>query len=92
MQKAEEGFKGFVTFSGGNAGIALAYAANEMGMQCHIILPSFVSPRVMGRMAELGANIQVVPTSREASDAAIKLANSDPDLTLIHPYDDEELW
>ncbi|OXA50993.1 Serine dehydratase-like [Folsomia candida] len=53
-QKAEEGFKGFVTFSGGNAGIALAYAANEMGMQCHIILPSFVSPRVMGRMAEDG--------------------------------------
>jgi L-serine/L-threonine ammonia-lyase len=81
-----------VTFSGGNAGIALAYIGKSMGMSCHIFLPSFVSPRILERMKGLGAQIQVVETGREASDKAIKLAKDNSDISFLHPYDDEDLW
>jgi len=87
-----EGSKAFVSFSGGNAGIALAYVAKQLGVPCHLFLPSFVSNRIIERMRQFGAHIQVVPTSAEARDTAKRFATSDPTLTLIHPYDDEDLW
>lgn len=34
----------------------------------------------------------MTPNSKEAELEAIKLADSNPEYTLIHPYDDEDLW
>lgn len=36
--------------------------------------------------------MKVTPNGKEAEIEAIKLADSNPEYCLIHPYDDEDLW
>jgi len=91
-KRAEQGYKKFITFSGGNAGISLAYVASQMNISCHIFVPAFVSERIINRMKSLGAIVQTVQNSKEAEQQAFTLAESNPEYSLIHPYDDEDLW
>ncbi|XP_037043687.1 L-serine dehydratase/L-threonine deaminase-like [Bradysia coprophila] len=91
-KRRDAGYKKFISFSGGNAGISLAYVASQMNIPCHIIVPSFVSERITNRMKSLGAVVETAPDSRQAQLEAIRLADSSPEYSLIHPYDDEDLW
>lgn len=59
FKRAAAGYKKFITFSGGNAGISLAYVAAQMNIECHVMVPSFVSERITNRMKSLGAVVQV---------------------------------
>lgn len=59
IKRAEAGYKMFITFSGGNAGISLAYVAWQLNIPCHIVVPAFVSDRITNRMKSLGAIVQV---------------------------------
>lgn len=58
-KRAAAGYKKFTSFSGGNAGISLAYVASQMNIPCHVMVPSFVSERITNRMKSLGAVVQV---------------------------------
>lgn len=41
---------------------------------------------------EFTKKMKVAPNGREAELEAIKLADSNPEYSFIHPYDDEDLW
>ncbi len=51
---------GVVAASGGNHGIAVAYAARTLGIAAHIFVPS-TSPRAkLDKLRELGAHVQII--------------------------------
>jgi len=49
-----------VTFSGGNAGISLAYVASKLKTPCHIFVSAIVSERLVKRMKLFGAVVHVM--------------------------------
>lgn len=51
---------GVVAASGGNHGIAVAYAAKELGLSAEIFVPSISSPVKQARIRTLGATIHIV--------------------------------
>ena len=50
---------GVIVASGGNAGIATAAAAKELGVRCEVFVPEVSSPAKRARLAALGATVVV---------------------------------
>jgi threonine dehydratase len=82
---------GVVTASGGNAGIAVAHAAAQLGVPAEIYVPVISSPAKVRRLHELGAVVvQVGNEFAEAYEAAQKRV-SDIGATFCHPYDHPDM-
>ncbi|PIO31951.1 hypothetical protein AB205_0149830 [Aquarana catesbeiana] len=58
-QLAKEGCKKFVCSSGGNAGLAAAYACNKLGLPATIVVPEQTLKHVIQRLKDLGAEVVV---------------------------------
>ena len=50
---------GVVAASGGNHGVAVAYAAHRLGMPARIFVPTVSAPAKMERIRQLGAELVV---------------------------------
>ncbi|WP_033341078.1 threonine/serine dehydratase [Catenuloplanes japonicus] len=82
---------GVVAASGGNAGIAVAHAAAQLGVQAEVYVPVISSPAKVRRLHELGAVVvQVGNEFAEAYEAAQKRV-SDTGATFCHPYDQVDM-
>jgi len=82
---------GVIVASGGNAGIATAAAARELGVKCEVFVPTVCSPAKQRKLRELGA--QVVVTGAvygEALEACIARQKQTGALTT-HAYDQPEV-
>lgn len=83
--------RGVVTASGGNAGLAVAYVARELGLPARVFVPETTPAPKLDRLASYGA--EVVRTGTEYAEAA-KAATVNADETgalLIHAYDQAEV-
>lgn len=81
---------GIIAASGGNAGLAFAHAARELGATAEIYVPETSPPVKVARLRALGAD--VVRTGNEyaeAAEAATKRA-ADTGALLCHAYDQPE--
>jgi len=82
---------GVVIASGGNAGIAVAYAARALGVRAEVFVPASSSEAKRAKLAQLGA----VVTVRGASYADALAASLDRQATtgalLMHAYDQREV-
>jgi threonine dehydratase len=82
---------GVVIASGGNAGLANAYAAAAIGVRATVFVPRTAPPVKIERIREYGADVQQVGSEyAEASEAAIDYANLRGAL-LSHAYDQLEI-
>ncbi|MDR7326063.1 MULTISPECIES: threonine/serine dehydratase [Catenuloplanes] len=82
---------GVVAASGGNAGIAVAHAAAQLGVPAEIYVPVISSPAKVRRLHELGAVVvQTGNEFAEAYDAAQKRV-ADTGATFCHPYDHPDM-
>src|SRR4051812_8355508 len=82
---------GVVAASGGNAGLAVAYAARELGVTSEVYVPTTAPAVKVARLRELGAS--VVQTGHEyadAFDAATKRA-AETGALFCHAYDQPEI-
>jgi threonine dehydratase len=78
---------GVVAASGGNAGLAFAYAASEVGVPAEVYVPETAPAVKVARLRALGASVVQVGTRyAEAQDAATKRA-ADTGALFCHPYD-----
>jgi len=78
---------GVVAASGGNAGLAFAYAAAEAGVPAEVFVPETAPAVKVARLRALGAAVVQVGTRyAEAQDAATKRA-ADTGALLCHAYD-----
>lgn len=81
---------GVVAASGGNHGVAVAYAAHRLGVPAKIFVPTVSSPAKIRRIRELGADL-VVGGDRyaDAYEASLEWAASSGAMT-VHAYDHRE--
>jgi len=83
--------QGVVTASGGNAGLAAAYAARELGVPARIFIPVTAPAAKVARLRTLDADVvQVGNEYAEAQEAAVIEADQSGAL-LLHAYDQPEV-
>jgi threonine dehydratase len=82
---------GVVAASGGNAGLAFAYAARELGARAEIYVPATAPAVKVARLRALGAAVvQVGSEYAEAYEAATKRV-ADTGALYCHAYDQPEM-
>jgi L-serine/L-threonine ammonia-lyase len=88
---AKRGAKRFVASSGGNAGMAVAYAGRQLGIPVIVVVPETASQHAQKLLALDGAQVIVHGASWQEANALAQgmLAASD---AFIHPFDDALLW
>lgn len=85
------GARRFVSSSGGNAGLAVAYAGRRLGVPVCVVVPQSATPRTRDLLAAEGAEVVVHGASwLEANAHAQSLLKSTD--AFIHPFDDPLLW
>lgn len=91
-QKLASGSKGVVCASGGNAGMAAAYAARKMGLPATIIVPSTTPQLVVQKMQDQGATVKRIgKVWDDANTEALRLAEADG-LIYVPAFDNSLLW
>ncbi|MFI6075530.1 threonine/serine dehydratase [Actinoplanes sp. NPDC051343] len=79
---------GIITASGGNAGLAAAYAARELGVPAEIYVPVTAPPVKVAKLGKLGARVvQVGNEYAEALSASVSRA-AETGALFCHAYDD----
>jgi threonine dehydratase len=82
---------GVIVASGGNAGIATAAAARELGVRCEVFVPTVSSPAKQAKLRELGAQVVVTGAAyAEAYDACLARQQATGAL-MTHAYDQSEV-
>uniref|UniRef100_A0A8B9SUG4 L-serine ammonia-lyase n=1 Tax=Anas platyrhynchos TaxID=8839 RepID=A0A8B9SUG4_ANAPL len=92
QEAAKKGCQHFVCSSGGNAGMAAAYAARKLGLPATVVVPSSTGPGTVRRLQELGATVEVCgKVWDEANRRALQLADT-PGWVSVHPFDHPLVW
>src|SRR5579875_1224346 len=79
--QARRGAKRLISSSGGNAGIAVAYAGRQLGLPVSVVVPESTSERAK---TVHGASWS------EANDRAFSMLGRED--AFIHPFDDATIW
>ncbi len=80
--------KGFVAFSAGNHGAALAWAAREVGSTATVVMPAHAVPSKVEKIRAYGG--EPVLTSGPLMPEAERL-QAERGLTMVHPFDDPHM-
>ncbi|CAM9547542.1 unnamed protein product [Bubo scandiacus] len=92
QEAAKKGCRRFVCSSGGNAGLAAAYAAKKLGLPVTVVVPSTTGPATVRKLEELGAAVEVSgQVWDEANERALELAQTEGWVN-IHPFDHPLVW
>ncbi|QXD00935.1 pyridoxal-phosphate dependent enzyme [Klebsiella sp. PL-2018] len=90
-QHYARGARRFISSSGGNAGLAVAYAGRKLGVPVIVVVPESTSERARHLLNLEGADVRVHgKTWAEANELALSLLNNED--AFIHPFDDPLLW
>jgi threonine dehydratase len=82
---------GVIVASGGNAGIATAAAARELGVRCEVFVPEVSSPAKRARLAALGAHVVVAGAAYADALQACLARQQETGALLTHAYDQPEV-
>jgi len=85
------GARRFVCSSGGNAGLAAAYAGRQLGVPVLVVVPQSTTERAKTLIQREGAEVLVHGQSWAEANA-YALSALTPNDALIHPFDDPLLW
>ena len=92
-QKAlREGARSFTSSSGGNAGLATAYAGAALGVKTTVVVPSTTPPFIRDRLEELGARVVVHGAQWSEANEEAQRRNAEDGGKLVHPFDDPDAW
>ena len=90
-QHYARGARRFISSSGGNAGLAVAYAGRKLGVPVIVVVPESTSERARDLLGLEGADVRVKGKAwAEANELALSLLNDED--AFIHPFDDTLLW
>lgn len=86
-----QGAQRFVSSSGGNAGLAVAYAGRRLGVAVTVVVPETTTGRAKELLRLEGAEVVVHGSSwQEANQFAQTLLGTTD--AFLHPFDDPLLW
>ena len=87
----DERRRGVISYSSGNHGQGVAYAARALGVKAIIVMPGNAPPNKLEATAALGAEIvRVGPGSEERRIRAEELA-AEHGYAIVPPYNDEQI-
>lgn len=89
---AAQGARRLVSSSGGNAGLATAYAGRAAGLPVSVYVPTTTPPEVRALLAAYGAEVIVSGSVWDEADAAARQRCADETAAYIPPFDDPLLW
>jgi L-serine/L-threonine ammonia-lyase len=90
-QHAARGAQRFISSSGGNAGLAVAYAGRKLNVPGLVVVPETTPERARHLLRLEGAEVIVHGTSwTEANKLALSLKTERD--AFLHPFDDPLLW
>ncbi|KAJ8415514.1 hypothetical protein AAFF_G00424940 [Aldrovandia affinis] len=90
---AERGCERFVCCSGGNAGMAAAYSARQLGVPATIVVPSVTPDFTVQRLKEEGAKVLIHGNElKESIEYGQELVANNAGWVFISPYDDPLIW
>ena len=90
-QHHARGARHFVSSSGGNAGLAVAYAGRSLGVPVTVVVPETTSERARELLRLEDAKVIIHGGSwQEANQLAQTLVGAND--AFIHPFDDPLLW
>ncbi|MGH3096135.1 MAG: serine/threonine dehydratase [Streptosporangiales bacterium] len=78
---------GVVAASGGNAGLAVAYAAGQLGVHAEIYVPEVISRAKADRLKALGAKVVTTGAAYAESLAAARQRIAETGAVEVHAYD-----
>jgi L-serine/L-threonine ammonia-lyase len=82
----------FVSSSGGNAGIAVAWAGRELGVPVTVFVPRTTSARIIAKMEVEGARVEVHGDAWDDAHAAASRASEGSGAFYVHPFDSPAVW
>jgi L-serine/L-threonine ammonia-lyase len=85
------GARRFISSSGGNAGIAAAYAGRCLSVPVTVVVPQTTTERAKALIAQEGAQVIVQGASWQEANALAQSMVTGTD-AFIHPFDDPLLW
>lgn len=91
----ERGCQHFVSSSGGNAGLAVAYSGWNFGIKTTVFVPETTPTHVIEKLKEYNADVCVKGSVWDhANQHAMDFvkANKDDHASLVHPFNHPEIW
>ncbi len=91
QEYARRGANRFISSSGGNAGIAVAYAGRHLSIPVVVVVPETATERAKNLIRQEGAQVIVHGASwQEANALALSMVKASD--AFLHPFDDPLLW
>ena len=91
QEYARRGANRFISSSGGNAGIAVAYAGRHLSIPVVVVVPETATERAKELIRQEGAQVIVHGASwQEANALALSMVKTTD--AFLHPFDDPLLW
>lgn len=87
----QAGARRLVCSSGGNAGLAVAYAGRRLGVPVTVVVPRSTGAWARARILDEGAEV-VEHGAAWAEAHAYALSNMPEGSSYVHPFDDPEIW
>jgi threonine dehydratase len=81
---------GVIAASGGNHGVAVAYAAHRLGVPAQIFVPAISAPAKIAAIRSLGADLRIGGNRYADALAAAVLAAAESGAVQIHAFDQRE--
>src|SRR5215471_13001388 len=91
QEYARRGAARFVSSSGGNAGIAVAYAGRQLGVPVTVVVPESTSDHAKTLLRQEAAKVIVHGPSWQEANAYAQSLISEND-AFLHPFDDQLVW
>ncbi|MBA4384390.1 MAG: serine dehydratase [Anaerolinea sp.] len=91
QEYARSGATRFISSSGGNAGIAVAYAGRHLSMPVVVVVPETTTERAKNLILQEGAEVIVHGASWQDANALALSMVKESD-AFIHPFDNPLLW
>jgi L-serine/L-threonine ammonia-lyase len=91
QEYVRRGAERFISSSGGNAGIAVAYAGRHLSVPVVVVVPETTTARAKGLIQQEGAEVIVHGSSwQEANELALSMVKESD--AFLHPFDDPLIW
>ncbi|PWC39585.1 pyridoxal-phosphate dependent enzyme [Azospirillum sp. TSO35-2] len=91
QEYARAGAARFISSSGGNAGIAVAYAGRQLGRPVTVVVPETTSDHAKALLRQEAAEVIVHGPSWQEANAHAQSLMGEGD-AFLHPFDNELLW
>jgi L-serine/L-threonine ammonia-lyase len=91
QEYARRGARRFISSSGGNAGIAVAYAGRKLGVPVVVVVPGTTSETAKAKILQEDAEVIVHGATWDEANALASSMIGESD-AFLHPFDDPLIW